>query len=453
MNPSLLVSLPLAAALLAAAPIAAAPAADEQQAADDRVSELERKVEILTDELARTRQDMGVPEDDKALESEWGLGPAASKVYGIGRGLSIGGYAETFGTAVVHDKKDSGESNRFDALRAVLYAGYKFTDHIVFNSEFEFEHGTTSATESSSGGSVSVEFAALDFLIRDELNVRGGLLLVPMGFLNEVHEPPFYYGVNRPEVERLIIPSTWREGGAGLFGRIGDMVQYKLYAVTSMNAAGFDDTGLRGGRQNGNRALAEDIAFVGRLDFEPIPELLLGGSVFVGNTGQDQDLVNAAGLTIDLPNSRLILWEAHSQLQAMGFRGRVLFTMAHVDEAGALTLALRPSPGGTGDIGATDVIADDMLGVYGEVGYDVMQWILPDSGWTVEPFVRAEYIDTQHAMPRGFSADETNELRIYTAGISAKPIPNVVLKIDYRNRSSRKGRLGDEVNLGFGVVF
>src|SRR5688572_16443900 len=107
MNPSLLVSLLLAAALLAAAPLAAEPADDETLAAepaddekiasDDRVSELERKVEILTDELARTRQDMGVPEDDAALESTWGLGPAASKVYGIGKGLSIGGYAETFG--------------------------------------------------------------------------------------------------------------------------------------------------------------------------------------------------------------------------------------------------------------------------------------------------------------------------------------------------------------------
>jgi hypothetical protein len=453
MKPHRSLLLSLAAALLTALPITAAPEDDQDLAESDRVSELERKVDLLTDELARTRQDMGVPEEKQELDSVWGLGPAASKVYGLSRGLSIGGYAETFGTAVVHDKKASGEKNRFDALRAVLYAGYKFTDHIVFNSEIEFEHGTTSATESSSGGSVSVEFAALDFLIRDELNVRGGLLLLPMGFLNEMHEPPFYYGVNRPEVERVIIPSTWREGGAGLFGRIADVVEYKLYAVTSMNAAGFDDTGLRGGRQNGNRALAEDIAFVGRVDVEPIPALLLGGSVFVGNTGQDQNLVNADDVRIHIPNSRLLLWEVHTQLQAMGFRGRVLVTMAHVDDAGQLTLALRPSPGGTGDIGASDVIADDMIGAYGEVGYDVMQWIAPDSGWTVEPFVRAEYIDTQHSLPRGFSADETNEVRIYTAGISAKPIPNVVLKIDYRNRSSREGRLGDEVNLGFGLVF
>ena len=442
-----------AAAWLAAAPIAAAPAEDAKLAESDRVSELERKVDLLTDELARTRQDMGVPEEKQELESTWGLGPAASKVYGIGRGLSIGGYAETFGTAVVADKKDSGERNRFDALRAVLYTGYKFTDHIVFNSEIEFEHGTTNATESSSGGSVSVEFAALDFLIRDELNVRGGLLLMPVGFLNEMHEPPFYYGVNRPVVEQLIIPSTWREGGAGLFGRIAGIVEYKLYAVTSMNAAGFDDSGIRGGRQNGNRALAEDIAFVGRVDVEPIPELSIGGSVFVGETGQDQRVVNAAGIPIDFPQARLILWEAHSELNAMGFRGRVLFTMAHVDDAGSLTLALRPSPVGSTEIAATETVADDMLGAYGEIGYDVMQWIAADSGWTLEPFVRVEYVDTQHAMPRGFSADETNEFYVYTAGVSAKPIPNVVLKIDYRNKSAREGRLGDEVNLGFGVVF
>jgi opacity protein-like surface antigen len=451
MKPDRSLLLSLAAALLAALPISAAPE-DDALAESDRVDELERKVDLLTDELARTRQEMGVPEE-KELESVWGLGPAASKVYGLSRGLSIGGYAEAFGTAIVHDKKDTSERNRFDALRAVLYAGYKFTDHIVFNSEIEFEHGTTSGTESSGGGSVSVEFAALDFLLRDELNVRGGLVLVPMGFINEMHEPPFFYGVNRPVVEQAIIPTTWRHGGVGLFGRIADMVEYKLYAVTSFNAAGFDDSGLRGGRQQGNRELAEDVAFVGRVDIEPIPALLVGGSVFVGETGQDQEVVNADDVLIDFPSARLVLWEVHSELNAMGFRGRVLFTMAHVDDAGELTLALRPSPVGSSEISATEAVASDMLGTYGEIGYDVMRWIAPDSGWTVEPFFRAEYIDTQHAMPRGFSEDKTNKLYIYTAGISAKPIPNVVVKLDYRNKSSRDGRLGDEVNLGFGLVF
>jgi hypothetical protein len=92
----------------------------------------------------------------------------------------------------------------------VLYAGYKFTDRILFNTEIEFEHGST-----EENGSVSVEFATLDFLIRDEVNARGGLVLLPVGFLNEIHEPPFYYGTHRPDVEEVILPTTWREVGAG----------------------------------------------------------------------------------------------------------------------------------------------------------------------------------------------------------------------------------------------
>ena len=437
-------------ALLLQAPAVGAESADEKLAQEDRIRELERKVDILTDELERTRQDMGVPEE-KPLESVFGGGPGASKVYSLGQGLSIGGYAEAVYTNVVADKRKSGDVNRFDFLRSVVYVGYKFTDSIIFNSEYEFEHATTSSTENQGSGSVSVEFAVLDFLIRDEVNARAGLLLVPMGFVNEIHEPPFYFGNNRPEVERQIIPSTWREGGAGLFGNIGEIVDYKLYTIVSFDASGFDAGGLRGGRQKGNRALAEDMAFVGRLDVTPIPELTVGGAVFVGNTGQDRDFDTTGNGFTDtrLPSARLVLWEAHAQLRSMGFHARALFTMAHLDDARALTVALRR----TGDIGATEAIADRMLGFYGEVAYEIMQWLYPEGEWTVEPFVRAEYLDTQNAMPRGFSADKTEKQQLYTFGVSVKPIPNVVLKADYRNRRARKGTRGDEVNLGIGLVF
>jgi hypothetical protein len=433
---------------------AAHPAAAEDDAAlaeRDRIEALERKVELLTDELARTRQDIGVPEDEP-LESAWGLGPAASKVYGIGKGLSIGGYAEALYTNVVDDKRKSGDVNRFDMLRTVLYAGYKFTDHIVFNTELEFEHATTSSTESSGSGSVSVEFATLDFLLRDEINARAGLMLVPMGFLNKMHEPPFYYGTHRPDVERLIIPSTWRENGAGIFGRLGEIVEYELYAITAPNGAGFGEAGLRGGRQNGNRALAEDMAFVGRVDVELIPQLSVGGSVLVGETGQEQRLgvIPAfGGGTVEVPDSQLILWEGHAELQTHGLHVRALATMAHIDDASQMTLALRQS----GDIGAAEVVASEMLGVYGEVGYEVMQWLAPDSGWSVEPFVRVEHVDTQQTVPGGFLPDRTRAFEVYTAGLQVKPIPQVVLKLDYRNRQARSGALGDEVNLGMGVVF
>ena len=447
---------PPAWALIALLAASAAPAADPESepSQEERIRQLEEKVDVLTDELSRTREEIGVPEE-KPLESTWGLGPAASKVYGVTKGLSIGGYAEALYSDVVHNT--AGNSDSFDFVRAVLYTGYKFTDWLVFNAEFEFEHASTSSTgagNSASGGSVSVEFATLDFLIRDELNLRGGIVLVPMGFLNEMHEPPFFYGNLRPEVESRIIPTTFRENGVGAFGRVADVLEYKLYAITSLNGAGFGDAGLRGGRQRGNRALGEDWSFVGALDLEPIPELRLGGSVMVGEIDQDQRLAqvsppNPPGLSVELPNSLLTLWELHAQLQTHGFHARALFAMAHVEDARRLSNALVLS----GDNPVGEGVAQQMLGFYGEVAYELLQWFAPDSGWTLEPFFRFEHVDTQNRMPSGFASDRNKRFQVYTTGISLKPIPNVVLKLDYRNLRAQRGKPGDEINVGFGVVF
>jgi hypothetical protein len=434
----------LLAGLLAALPAAAAD--DGELARDDRIAELERKVEILTDELERTRAEVAVPEQPE-LKSQYGLGPAASRIYGITRGLSIGGYGEGTYQALVGDKGSG--TNRADWLRMVLYAGYKFTENIVFNTEIEFEHATTSSTVSSSGGSVAVEFATLDFFWRDAANARAGLLLLPMGFLNQVHEPPFYFGVNRPEVERQIIPSTWRENGAGLFGTFfGESLQYEMYAVNGFNAAGFSPSGLRGGRQSGNRALAEDLAFVGRLDWSSLPGLLLGGSVYLGDSGQDQTLTTAMG-SAALPDTFTALWELHADYEWRDAHFRTLFTMANLQDAGELSAALRT----LGSLPATAAVASDMLGVYVEVAYDVWKLFFPESRKSFEPFFRFEWLDTQQDMPAGFSADESQRLAIYTAGFSFEPIPNVVIKSDYRNLDPQAGQRADELNLGVGFAF
>ena len=142
------------------------------------------------------------------------------------------------------------------------------------------------------GGFVSVEFAALDFLWVPEINARAGLLLVPMGFLNEVHEPPFFFGVARPAVERRILPSTWRENGVGVFGTLGESLEYRSYVMSGFNAQNFSDGGIRDGRQQGSLSLSEDFAFVTRLDWTPelLPGFLLGGAVYVGDSGQDVEL-------------------------------------------------------------------------------------------------------------------------------------------------------------------
>jgi hypothetical protein len=337
---------------------------------------------------------------------------------------------------LVADKGD--RNNEIDFLRFVLYAGYKFTDRILFNSEVEIEHAST-----GEDGSVSVEFATLDFLLTDWANARLGLLLVPMGFLNEIHEPPFYFGTHRPSIERRIIPSTWRENGAGLFGSfLGDQLEYKLYVVNGFDASGFSASGLRGGRQKGSKALAEDFAVVGRLDWRPAPGLLLGTSGYVGNAGQDQ-VDSDSGLA--LPDALTSIWEAHAQYRRRGLHLRGLFTWATVNQADRLNAALESA--------VDEAVAEEMLGAYGEAAYDVWQWISPDSEMTLEPFYRYEWVDTQQRVPDGYVRNQALRNQIHTVGLSFKPIPNVVLKADYRNVSAEEGSPADEINLGMGLVF
>ena len=124
---------------LSVATVRADERAQRELAQQDQISELQQQLSVVVDEVARLRAQMAVPEEDAELESVHGLGPAASRIYGIGRGLSLGGYAEALYTSQVGDADGNGEATA-DMLRMVLYAGYKFTDNLVFNTELEFEH-------------------------------------------------------------------------------------------------------------------------------------------------------------------------------------------------------------------------------------------------------------------------------------------------------------------------
>ncbi len=150
-------------------------------------------------------------------------------------------------------------------LRGIVYFGYKFNEHFVFNSEIEFEHSTTSKS-----GSASVEFAYVDYLYRPGFNIRGGLLLVPMGLINEIHEPTTFLGAKRPETERGSSP---RPGGRTASVRTGISPASPIasYVMNGLDASGFSAAGLRGGRQKGSKAKAEDFAWVGRVDWTDTP--------------------------------------------------------------------------------------------------------------------------------------------------------------------------------------
>jgi hypothetical protein len=400
-----------------------------------RGEEQERKTGILAEELEAIKTKFILPEKVE-YKSIYGLGPAASKVYQVPRGLSLGGYGETNLRLFVNDETDK-DKDVFDFLRFVTYIGYKFSDRIILNSEIEFEHATTSSTVSASGGSVSVEFAYLDFLLLDPLNVRAGLVLIPMGFINELHEPTTFLGNIRPEVEQRIIPTTWRELGVGLHGTILPGLTYRTYAVNSLNAKGFSKTNIRGARQSGNRVLFEDLAWTARVDYTPIPGLQVGGSVFWGNSGQDQLF---AGKKID---ANLTLFEFHGQYHYRGLQLRALFAQGHIGDAAVLSA----------DLGANGPISSRLVGGYVEAGYDVLPLLLPGTEMSLSPFVRFERLDTQADVPAGFTADGSKDITVINVGLSYKPIPNVVIKLDYRNLEAEVGKIADEFNIGFGFIF
>lgn len=394
------------------------------------VKTLEHKTDILSQEVEKLRTNLAIPEEAK-YKSMYGLGPAASKIYSVGKGLSIGGYGEASYRGIVDDK--GANLNSADMYRMVLYAGYKFTDNILFNSEIEFEHGTT-----DKGGSVSVEFAALDFFIDPMVNVRAGLVLSPMGFINQIHEPPFYFGNNRPEVERTIIPTTWRELGVGLFGQLTPELSYTTYVMSGLDAKSFNSKGIRDSRQSGAKVKAETYGFVGRLDYTPTaaPGLTIGGSAYVGEAGQNQTF---AGQKADVFTQ---LYEGHAQFKYRGLELRALGAWGHIGDADLLSKDKK------------ETIGSQNFGWYTEAGYDVLPLIFKDTSQYLAPFFRYERFDTIAKTAGSFKDDLSKDKEIYQFGLQYKPIPNVVIKADYRNISNKaKTPEPDEFNLGLGFIF
>jgi len=398
---------------------------------EKRLEEIDRRIEILAEELETLRIGEAAV---KADESVHGFGPAASKVYRVDKGVSIGGYGEMLYqnfSSTLEDGTANSKIDQLDYLRAVVYFGYKFNDKFLFNSEIEFEHASTDKE-----GSASVEFAYVDYLWKKPINVRAGLLLIPMGFINELHEPTVFLGARRPETETRIIPTTWREGGMGIFGDLGPFT-YRTYVVNGLDASKFTAAGLRGGRQKGSKAKAEEFAWTGRVDYVGTPGLLVGLSGYHGNSGQG--LSDANG-TIDVPTG---IFEGHLDWRWKGLQLRLLATHATLDDVARLNDALML----TGD----ESIGETMVGGYVQLGYDVFTWVQGKSELT--PYIRWESVNTQDSVPTGFSANPATDTEIRTFGIEYKPLTQLVLKIDYQELQNEARTGYSQFNVGMGYVF
>jgi hypothetical protein len=332
-----------------------------------------------------------------------------------------------------HVNKISGEDTIIDFHRFVLLFSHSFTPRIRFVGELELEHAFVEGAEES--GELELEQAYLDFLISRRFNLRAGMLLMPVGIINERHEPPVYNGVERPLVDTVIIPTTWFETGAGVHGEFSGGWRYRAYVTAPLNALEFSaDEGIRGGRQKGFESRAPSASVTGRLEYLGVPDLTLGASFWHGRG-------HAFGTPLET-GVRVLEADARFHRYRVELRGQVVH-VAIPDAAALNDTALVES-------GVDPNIAERLLGVYGEAAYRV--WA-KGSPRDLVVFTRYEYADTQHRMPAGWLPLEEFQRNQWVFGVTYFPEPDVAVKVDYvwlRNKSSFiKGPSSFNVGLGW----
>ncbi|HEY3301413.1 MAG TPA: hypothetical protein VGJ90_11630 [Methylophilaceae bacterium] len=381
---------------------------------------VEEKIEILQQEI-------------ESLKDQLATAPSGNRAKGIqslADRTTVGGYGNVnynsySGGATVKDK--------IDVQRFVLFFGHRFNDMISLKTEFEVEHAISSADDQ---GEAEVEQMYLDFHFNDKANAKVGLFLIPAGFINETHEPPTFYGVERNQIESRIIPTTWREAGVSVYGEAVQGLKYQVGVTTGFSAAKFDDAlyGIKSAHQEGQLADAEDLALSAALNYSGVPGLLVGGSVFTGNTGQGNP---------DIGNARLTLWDLHTRYQTGSWDLRALYARGHLgDAANIKTVTGFDAP-------------SSFYGWFTEAAYHV--WKSGDMDFA--PFIRYESYDTQASLPNGSVRLPGSRNKVWTAGASFWPDPKVVLKADYQvfdkqDIDAGGNSLGDKrINLGMGYMF
>lgn len=393
------------------------------------------EIEALKQQQAETEQ-KATAADTKAEAAVVAIEESASSTPGAGSWAdktTIGGYGELHYNNIDADDSQY-DQDEIDFHRFVLFFGHEFTDRLRMFSELEFEHAliednndcefvvpagglnpgdTVSCSGDTGPGEVELEQAYIEYDISDQMSTKGGVFILPVGILNETHEPNTFYGVERNDVENIILPSTWWAGGAALSGQHDNGISWDL-AVHEGLKMDPNSPQVRSGRQKTGKADASDLAYTGRIKYTGIPGLELAASL---NYQTDASQESGDGL-----NEGLLL-ETHVVYQNGPFALRALY--AEWDFDGSVVKA-------TG--------GDDQ------------------SGWYIEPSIRpwqhvglyARYEDLD-----GFRIqDEFNQWEI---GANFWPHEDVVLKADFRSRdhdrSSASGRDFNAFDLGIGYQF
>lgn len=353
--------------------------------------------------------------------------------------LIVGGYGQVdYNQPLIKNQSNNGT---LDVHRLVVLLGYNFTDKLQLFTEIELEHVSE----------VYVEQAFLNYKFNPYLQLKGGLMLIPMGIVNELHEPTIYYGVERPLLDKKIVPSTWREIGLGIHGNIHEIsLKYQLYLVNGFlgyndNTAKFRGSdGFRKGRQKGIESVITTPNLSAKIDYYRIPRLKLGLAAYIGKSQStlfdgladnnhslqqqaDSSIVDIAMFGLD----------ASYKIKGIQLRGQLIFVNnGNVDQYN--------------DFGDTD-LGKQMFGYYTEIGYNVFKTTKFKS--ELIPFLRYEYINTHHET-LGFEPNKKYETQIITSGLNWKVNSGVVLKVDYQwIKTAVQSEFDHAFNAGIGFVF
>ena len=321
---------------------------------------------------------------------------------------TFGGYGEVHYNNLEKDNS-SATKDAVDFHRYVMFTGHQFTDKIRFFSELELEH---SIAGEGKVGEMELEQAYIEWDATDSLSAKAGLFLIPIGLLNETHEPNTFYGTERNNVEKNIIPVTWWEAGAALNGEISPGFSYDVAAHSGLYIAEGKHK-PRDGRQKVGKAKADNMAFTGRLKYTAIPGLEVAASL-----QYQADVRQGEGAAIDGT-----LFETHVAWQADDFQLRALYAQWDFDDV----------------INATKDGASEQTGFYLEPSYKLNE--------KLGLFARYSEWDNSAA-----SATDS-KITQFDLGVNYWLHPNVVFKFDYQNQDAPGGAGYDGINMGVGYSF
>ena len=405
----------------------------QQQAAEfDKIrsenEQLKAQNRQLTVELTKTQDQ--VDNNTLAVETVGDSIEGAGQASSWADKTSIGGYGElhynnrsTQSTSAVDENGDRIEpgdhQEEVDFHRFVLFFEHEFTDDLRFFSELELEHAVSG---DGKNGEVELEQAYIEYDFTESSSARAGLFLLPVGILNETHEPNTFYGVERNDVESRIIPSTWWEAGVSGTMRFDNGLSFDA-SITSgldIDTSGDKAFSIRSGRQKVSEAKANDPIFGARVKYTGLPGLELAGSVLhqtdLGQSDSGKDV--GAGT----------LFSAHAiYSHAIGpgtFTGKALYAQWLIDVESNVFED-----------------ADNQLGYYFEPRYR-----MPTSIGNIGIYGRYQYVDYFNRSAR--------EYDIWEAGANWWIHDNVVVKADFIFKDRKKG-FGDEsgFDLGLGYQF